>query len=172
MKRNIQGFSLIELMVAVLIISILAMVSGPAYKSHLIKSKFAQAFTTISSYKDALQAAFLEHDQFPATFAGLTASTYTEISSAAINLIYYGQSTDKQAAYLYFYTNDLGVEGFTASTNTGTGGAKCRVTLAAIATDTGQMRFYCGQWNGSSVDVPLDNLPNSCRDTNISGLIS
>lgn len=170
--RKLWGFSLIELMVVVAIICIISIISAPIYKSYLVKSRFAEVFTSMTEYKDELHTAFLEQDQFPDQFDDIPVSTYTPITSEVLKLIYYGRSTDKQAAYLHFYTLDLGVSGYTAVSDSGSGGANCRLTLAAVATDVGDMRFYCGQWDGSSVGVPLENLPLNCRDTNISALIS
>ncbi len=167
-----QGFSLVELMVAIFIISLLAAVSGPAYRSYLVKSKFTEVLGTVAQYKEDLQTNYLDSDQFSNQFSGLTVSTYTLITSDVIKLIFYGRATDKRAAYLQFFTKDLGVDSFSLVADNGTGGAKCRVTLAAVMSATGQMQYYCGQWDGGSLDVPTKYLPNSCQDTNISAYIS
>ncbi len=167
-----RGFSLLELMVAVLIVSVLAAMSGPVYRSYTSKSKFAEAFKTISMYRDDLAVAYVDSDQFPASVTGVPLNTYTTITSPALKLLYYNRSTDKQAAYMHFYTLDLGVDSYAVISDLGAGGAKCRITLAAVATAAGQIQYYCGQWDATSLSVPLANLPKTCQDTNISALIT
>jgi prepilin-type N-terminal cleavage/methylation domain-containing protein len=171
-KRFNQAFSLLELMAVLLIISILAYLAYPAYKSYLTKSRFSDVLAAISLYKDNMSTAYQDFDQFPDSFSSLNVGNYsTSSSSSSIQLIYYGRSTDKRSAYLQFFTSDLGVTGYSAASGTG-GGTNARVTLAAIYMSTGEMNFLCGQWDGSSTDVPLDYLPVGCQDTNISALIS
>lgn len=172
LKHKGQGLTLIEIMVVISIISILMVISAPIYKSYSTKSKFAEVFTNIDGYKGELQAAYVVADQFPSSFSNLTESDYTNISTSVLQQIYYGISTDKQAGYLLFYTQDLGITNFVIANSSGNGGVAGRIAVAAIVTNTGETRFYCGQWDGSSADVPLDYLPSSCQDTNISALIS
>lgn len=172
MYKRAPAFTLLELMVAILIISLLLAVSGPIYTSYKVKSRFVEVLGTINQYRDDLETAFADNDKFPSSFANITAGSYIALSSNVLQQVYYGKSTDSQAAYMQFFTIDLGISGFVESNNTGTGGVSCRVTLAAVTNSTGQTQFYCGQWDGSSMDVPLTYLPKSCQDTNISALIT
>lgn len=167
-----QGFTLLELMVAILIIAILLAVSGPIYTSYTVKSRFAGVYSLMNQYRDDLQTAYLDNESFPSSFSNLTVNTYNPLTSTALQQVFYGVSTNSQAAYLQFFTLDLGVSGYLESNTSGSGGVNCRIALAAIPNATGQMRFYCGQWDGSSMDVPLTYLPAECQDTNISALIT
>ncbi len=164
--------SFIELLVVIAIVSLLFAVGGPSYESYLIKSRFAQVFAAVNQFRDDMEVAYTDNDQFPATFGQVTVNTYTTVASNVLTLLYYGRSTNMQAAYVSFYTANLGVTGYVAANSSGAGGNYCRVTLAAIPNATGQMQFYCGQWDGSSTDVPLTELPQSCQNTNISALIT
>lgn len=70
MSRNIQGFTLIEVMIVVVIISILAVVAVPSYQEHVKKGKRSDGkaylldlvsrqerfYTQFSSYTDVLVA--------------------------------------------------------------------------------------------------------------------
>lgn len=165
-----RGFTLLELMVTIIIMSILLAVSGPIYISYTVKSRFAEVFGTINQYKDDLQTAYVDNGQFPTTVGGMTANTYVPITSNVIQQVYYNVASGNQAAYVQFFTLDLGVNDYVAADSSGADGVNCRVTLAAVLTNTGNTRFYCGQWDGSATDVPLKNLPQGCQDTAISAL--
>ena len=54
MKRAQQGFTLIELMIVVAIISILAAIAIPAFQKNVEKSKFAEALSMAQGYKTAV----------------------------------------------------------------------------------------------------------------------
>lgn len=171
-KQTIKAFTLLELMVAIIIIGIILAVSGPIYTSYSAKSKFSAIFATMNQYRDDLQVAYLENDLFPSTFSNVTVSSYTTLTSTYLQQVYYGVSSNSQAAYLQFFTFDLGVPDYIESTEGASDGTACRVTLAVVTNATGASQYYCGQWDGTDVDVPLTYLPSSCKDTNISALIT
>jgi len=172
LQHESQGLTLIEIMTVISIVSLLVVISIPIYSSYSTKSKFAELYANIDEYKDEMEAAYAATDQFPSSFSNLSVSTYTNISTRVLQQIYYGVSSSSQAGYLLFYTQDLGVPGFVIANSSGSGGTANRIALAAIVTTTGETRFYCGQWDGGTADVPLDYLAASCQDTNISALIS
>ncbi|GAB2493888.1 pilin [Pseudoxanthomonas sangjuensis] len=54
MKKNMQGFTLIELMIVVAIIAILAAIALPAYSDYTKKAKVSEVITAASSGRTAI----------------------------------------------------------------------------------------------------------------------
>ena len=66
MTTKTTGFTLIEILVAVLIIGILAAIAIPQYQFSVEKTKAAQAFTILKALNDATERYYLTHGQYPA----------------------------------------------------------------------------------------------------------
>lgn len=169
---KMRGLSLIELMVAILIISILAAVSGPVYRSYTAKSKFAQVLQELNEYKNKLIDAYQVNDAFPDYIGDLSAGVYTAQDSDVLEFVYFNGNIDNKSIYLFGLTADLGSPGYVAPGLDGSGCSFCRVTVASMPTATGHIQTYCGQWDGTDEDVPLNMLPSSCQDTNIEAIVS
>ncbi|MBI4778546.1 type II secretion system major pseudopilin GspG [Candidatus Desantisbacteria bacterium] len=70
---NKKGFTLIELMVVVLIISIIAALVGPTIFKKIGKSKRVAAKAQIELFGTALDSYRLDNDEYPSTEQGLVA---------------------------------------------------------------------------------------------------
>lgn len=73
MKRT-AGFTLIELMIAVAIVAILALVALPAYQQHVLKSNRADAIKSLASSAAALERQFTDTN----SYTGLTLPTQSD----------------------------------------------------------------------------------------------
>ena len=71
--RNSRAFTLIEMLVVILILSILAALIIPNLINKAAEAKVAAAKTDISSLSDALQRYHLDNDAYPTTEQGLQA---------------------------------------------------------------------------------------------------
>ena len=74
MKKNMQGFTLIELMIVVAIIAILAAIALPAYQDYVARAQVSEAMTLAGGAKTAVAEKYAD------------TSTLTGINNAAAGL--------------------------------------------------------------------------------------
>lgn len=63
--EKIRGFTIIELMVTVGIISILAALAYPSYRTHVITSKLTEAINAATDCKLAVETFYFKHRRYP-----------------------------------------------------------------------------------------------------------
>ena len=139
MKKNMQGFTLIELMIVVAIIGILAAIALPAYRDYTSKSKIANAVASIAG--DKIKVA----ENYGAGKAGAALCDGTATTSACANA--------------------AGVVTLTG-TNTGSNAADTTVTLVSTmpADSTTNIAWVCTVTRSPTAryatgSVRCDNLP-------------
>ena len=70
MKKNMQGFTLIELMIVVAIIAILAAIAIPQYQDYVSRSRASGAAAELAGYRTAISACIAETQGTAACDAG------------------------------------------------------------------------------------------------------
>lgn len=76
MKRQQQGFTLIELMIVVAIIGILAAIALPAYQDYTVRSKLAEGPVLSGGNKLAVEEYYQVEGELPGEAASLTGNGY------------------------------------------------------------------------------------------------
>ncbi len=66
MKKEQQGFTLIELMIVVAIIGILAAIAIPAYQNYIIRAQISEGLTLSAGAKTAVSEYFMDRGDWPA----------------------------------------------------------------------------------------------------------
>lgn len=80
-----RGFTLLELLIAIVILGIISTVAMTGYKNHLVKSRRAEAHTALISILAQAEQFFLQNNSYPSSISDLTAPasqyyTYTATS--------------------------------------------------------------------------------------------
>ena len=71
MHCNKRGFSLMELLTVVLILSILTAIAVPQYRKSIYRAEAANALINLKSLYDSAKRAYAMHSSFPTSFAQL-----------------------------------------------------------------------------------------------------
>lgn len=137
MFNKIKGFTVIELVIIVVIISILATIAIPAYQNYVIRGRVAEALSYGSHAKVAVTEYYQTQGTFPTnnTQAGLSSGTLTASNVSAV-LISQG-----------------GIITITTSIRNATG----TLTLTPTATSSGI------NWSCEALSLDSKYLPSSCR---------
>ncbi len=149
MKRNQQGFTLIELMIVVAIIGILAAIAIPAYQDYTVRSKMTEALNVASSAKAAVSEYLISENDWPSSAdeAGFT----TDIDSKYVQSVKWDSS-----AHQIEVTVTSAVGGGITS------GEEAIVLSPIWSSGSSKVDWTCKKGSGSNVKAKF--LPANCRN--------
>lgn len=129
MKRQQTGFTLIELMIAVAIVSILAAIAVPAYFKHITRGRMTEAFTGLSGAQIAAEQFWANnrtYDGFKASSSWPKDTEYFAYSldggaatASAYKIIAKGKDTGSMKGFEY-WIDQSGNRGTTNTPDLGT----------------------------------------------------
>ncbi|HET7843040.1 MAG TPA: pilin [Xanthomonadales bacterium] len=88
MKKNVQGFTLIELMIVIAILGILLAIAIPAYSDYTVRARVSEGLNVAAATKTAVSETRLSRGSYPSTNAD--AGVSTAISSTYVTSITVG----------------------------------------------------------------------------------
>jgi prepilin-type N-terminal cleavage/methylation domain-containing protein len=150
MKRNQQGFTLIELMIVIAIVAILVALAVPAYKDYTIRAKVAECINGAAVPKLQISEYYETVGNFPAnaTEAGTTSPAGQSQFCASIDYVSNGIFT--------INTDEAAIDGDI------TGLIDPR--MAPTQSGQGGVDWQCQQGNTATANIKY--LPSTCRSAN------
>ena len=76
-QRRSRGFTLLELMIAVVVVAILASIAYPSYRDFVVRSRRAEGKAALLDAAQSLERYFTTHNAYPATLAAAGARTFS-----------------------------------------------------------------------------------------------
>ncbi len=143
MKKDQQGFTLIELMIVVAIIGILAAVAIPMYLDYTVRSQIAEGLNLFSGAKVAVTEFYQDRGLFPTNNAEAGVEAAANIQGKYVDSV-----TVIDEVITVQYGNDVNAQIFGET-----------ITLTANTSTPGSVRWVCA----SGGVIQDKHLPAACR---------
>lgn len=144
MKKNQQGFTLIELMIVIAIIAILMSYAIPAYRDYTVRAKAGEGVALAAGAKLAVSEYFINEGAWPTDnpTAGLAAPADINGSNVA-------SITNASGVITIAFANDVNLVG-------------ASLTLSPFSTNGGSVQWLCGNGGGGLLENRF--TPVDCRN--------
>lgn len=168
-KKN--SFSLIELLTAIGIISLLLAIAIPSYRDYLCRAKIAEAVVILRDFEKSGTVAYQLTGTIPSSvdYGGSTIAAGSSVvyTSKYVNALHYNKDNDSATMwYCISLSSNVGIPGMGAAWGTSTW--ICSHTYLV----NNMLTSVCGDWSSDPAFVPAAYLPKGCNCTNINSTIS
>lgn len=116
-KRAVRGFTLIELMIVVAIISILVAIAIPNYNDYVTRSKITEAVGTLSDLRVRMEQYFQDNRFYNADGSAGDATCGSVTQAATANFTFACATANSGQTYLWSATGTGSMTGFTYTVN-------------------------------------------------------
>ena len=151
-----QGYSLIELMLAIAVISILSSIAIPEYRNYVTKAKLTEAFLAVTPVKFGL----VEYVSVNGSTAGLAGKTWSAVlKELGVSANFFGDNSRYVKNVWWNNTKSEIRVSFTDNLPEANG----RYLVMRADMDSGAFRWRCLSSSTYSLALPAEYLPSSCQ---------
>ncbi len=104
--KRVSGFTLVEMLIVVLVISILASIAVPSYSAYTRRAKLTEAPTTLATYQMKMEQAYPDNGEYLCPITAIPDTTYFSYACVATPQTFLLSANGKSAASDVTFTVD------------------------------------------------------------------